>query len=304
LESSYFYLVKKYKLSEDMLSNNEIGFTYVNTHFEEKDKLPFLELLYVDAFIQYRINVIKVDKYKDDIQQKKQLVEASLNLVWYYHAIFLRCIWCEQYALSKLDYDTKKVRVKDSIQKVEAFMLEQEFKDCPKELLKDFEFIKRWLKTHTKSLKGIDRDTYNQKVVDKSYNKVEKPKKKVVKKRNVKQDIQTAISYIKFLSGENYKRENIMKDEEYQQLVKYVTYMVKHESLPENIKSIPQINTSNNNLRYTFYLIHKKLYTTNKKRPYFIDFLHKVFDQFHNTNRETTNTKFSVKPDQYENDVG
>ena len=136
-----------------------------------------------------------------------------------------------------------------------------------------------------------------------SYRKTSKPKKKIVKKKNIEQDIQIAIEYIDFLSGDNYKGEKIMNDKDYYRLVEYLRYLIEYEAVPENIDPIPQMNTTNEYIRYTFFLIHKELYTTARKRKYFIDFLHEAFSQFGNTEWKTTHTKFSVKPNQYENDV-
>lgn len=502
LDSYYKFIINKYNIPQEKITNGEIDFDYIDNHFEEKDKLPILQMLFIDSMLLLSKNLKLVTEYRKDPTKEKEMIEASNNVVWFNHEVFLRCIWCEQYELSFLDYDTKKVRVKDAIQKIEAYMLEEKFNNCPDELLKEFDFIKKWLETHSRSLEGINKETYNQKVLEMNKNKVTKEKaqknvkpidykerhpdgftfkdwkegkilffdlaisqgvltyedrnkiraaqkekyweevnnrleqrktilkkqcdrseakeilidntikyyewyfdinqsrqselnqyfyentpitflnktstkgqirlsrsffvnyivngaqrsldtlknaqnpiegmktflggthieslldldatyrfylwvqndfsnsnqnvskpKKQIGKSGTEHNLQIALSYISFMKDHNYANEKIMNDKDYDRLVKYVTYMIEYEAVPPKIERIPQINTSNEYIRYTFYLIHKALYTTKAKRNYFIHFLHNVFSQFQNTEWSTTNTKFSTKPNQYDKDT-
>jgi len=93
-----------------------------------------------------------------------------------------------------------------------------------------------------------------------------------------------------------------MEDVDFERLIEYTEYLIKNDALPNSVKAIPHINISNEFIRYTFYLIHKRIYGTNRIKPIFIDFLQTVFTQFKNTNYSTTKTKFSVKPPQYDTD--
>ncbi|MBL7473086.1 hypothetical protein [Robertkochia sediminum] len=112
-----------------------------------------------------------------------------------------------------------------------------------------------------------------------------------------------ARKYLNFFSGDNIKNTKIMAGEDYLRLLHYVDHLIEHCSVPEKVKSIPQIGVTSEYIRYTFYLIHKELYTTRPVRDYFIDFIHLVFAQFKDISTKTTKTKFSAKPTHYEVDM-
>ena len=113
----------------------------------------------------------------------------------------------------------------------------------------------------------------------------------------------TARTFLYFLSGNNPQQNKIMKDDDYNRLLQYVDTLIENEKLPVEIKKIPQINVSNGMIRYTFYLIHKELFTTKTIKPVWIDFIHAVFEQFNKTEWNTTKTKFSAKPSNYQHDM-
>jgi hypothetical protein len=122
-------------------------------------------------------------------------------------------------------------------------------------------------------------------------------------KANLDEQKSYATEHLAFLSGHNIKNEKIMTDTQYKQLLNYTYYLIEKETLPPNIKPIPQIGFASNGIRYTFYKIHEYLYGTQSIKQTWIDFIHEVFSQFKNAAKTTTKAKFSEKPNSYEADL-
>jgi hypothetical protein len=97
--------------------------------------------------------------------------------------------------------------------------------------------------------------------------------------------------------------EKIMPDEDFARLTTYICTLIDTETVPPNIQPISQTGTTSEYLRYTFYLIHKELYTTRPIRPEWIDLLHAVFIQFRDVEKATTRKKFSTVPTHYDTDI-
>lgn len=127
-----------------------------------------------------------------------------------------------------------------------------------------------------------------------------KPK---VQQTNPQEQKTTAHKLLYFLSGHNLKNEKIMSDNDFARLVQYVENLIDTGIVPADIKPIYTLNISNEYLRYTFYLIHKQLYSTRPIRPEWINLLHSVFSQFENVMFETTRKKFSTAPLHYDSDL-
>jgi hypothetical protein len=108
---------------------------------------------------------------------------------------------------------------------------------------------------------------------------------------------------IAFLSGYNRLNAKIMSETDFALLNTYICSLIDTGTMPTNIQQISQTGTTNEYLRYTFYLIHKELYTTRPIRPEWIDLLHAVFAQFNDVEKETTRKKFSTVPQHYETDI-
>ncbi|MDR1371815.1 MAG: hypothetical protein LBJ17_01620 [Dysgonamonadaceae bacterium] len=132
---------------------------------------------------------------------------------------------------------------------------------------------------------------------------------KTTKPRATQQKISTqkqkdiATKRIAFLSGYNRLNAKIMSDDDFYRLTTYICSLIDTGTVPTNIQQISQTNISNEYLRYTFYIIHKELYTTRPIRPEWIDLLHAVFAQFRDVEKETTRKKFSTVPQHYETDI-
>lgn len=123
------------------------------------------------------------------------------------------------------------------------------------------------------------------------------------KKTLIDQQIMKAEHILGILSGRNLMGAEIMSKNNFDKLLIYMRHTIEYEKIPESISAIPQLGISTGFLRFTFYQIHKELYTTKSIRLYFIDFLHAVFRQFEGENKKTTKTKFSEKPSSYDSDI-
>ena len=112
-----------------------------------------------------------------------------------------------------------------------------------------------------------------------------------------------ARKYLHFMSGNNPQQNKIMTEDDYNRMLRYVDDLIETGQVPDTIKPIPQTGVSTGMIRYTFYLIHKELYTTRPIRDPWIDFLLAVFTQFKDSTHATTKTTFSTKPPNYQHDM-
>ncbi len=128
---------------------------------------------------------------------------------------------------------------------------------------------------------------------------VEVKAKKTLKE---KQDI--ARDYIQFLGGVNLKNESIMSPKEYENLLEYTDYLIQFEEVPKGVSRIKPTMISKDHIKYTYYLIHKSLYGTNRVKDVFIYFLIAVFQEFEKKPAFTSiKANFSHKPGSYDKDV-
>ena len=102
--------------------------------------------------------------------------------------------------------------------------------------------------------------------------KTTKPKA-IQQKANPQKQKTTALKRIAYLSGYNLKNVKIMSDSDFINLTTYICALIDTDTVPQNIQPIQSTGVSNEYLRYTFYLIHKELYTTRPIRPEWIELL-------------------------------
>ena len=115
--------------------------------------------------------------------------------------------------------------------------------------------------------------------------------------RNPEEEKTIIYSNLEHLKGLNFNKEKILTDNEFKRLLKSVNYLVSHDDLPENTAPFKLIGISSNSIKYTFYCIHKEIFTTNKIHDSFINFLKVYFQNiFSNWDQKTIKIKFSVKP--------
>lgn len=111
-------------------------------------------------------------------------------------------------------------------------------------------------------------------------------------KEEYNSDVQIIISVLGYLKNNNDKRQKIMSDEQFNLMIKYVNFYVENNTFPQNIKKLDSLNISNNLLRFTFWVLHKKLYTTNSIRQEFIQLIKQIFSDFDNWEESTLKRKF------------
>lgn len=109
---------------------------------------------------------------------------------------------------------------------------------------------------------------------------------------NDSSDLQIITSVLGYLKNNNDKRQKIMLDDQFNLMIEYVNFYVENNTLPQNIKKIDSLNISNNLLRFTFWVLHKKLYTTNSIRHEFIQLIKQIFSDFDNWEESTLKRKF------------
>ncbi|MFN8429799.1 MAG: hypothetical protein U0V04_07460 [Spirosomataceae bacterium] len=109
-----------------------------------------------------------------------------------------------------------------------------------------------------------------------------------------------AYNHLAFFKGHNEYQRKIMQDTDFDRLIQLTYELIETDKVPFIAPALSKIDLTNHMIRYTFYLIHRELYGTNKIKDHWIDFIHKVFAQFQDTETTTTRIKFSVKPPKYE----
>ena len=91
-----------------------------------------------------------------------------------------------------------------------------------------------------------------------------------------------------------------MSDDDFNRLIEYTDELVINDTLPTgNFIAIQQIGISAEHIRYTFYRLHEKLFTTRRRRPKFYYFLRSVFRQLQTHEIETIRKKFKTHPKSY-----
>lgn len=108
-------------------------------------------------------------------------------------------------------------------------------------------------------------------------------------------DLQIITSILGYLRNENDRREKIMSDEQFNLMIEYVRFYVDNNIIPDNIKKLDSLKVSKNLLRFTFWVLHKKLYTTRPIRQDFIQLIKQIFSDFDEWEFETLKRKFGNK---------
>lgn len=104
----------------------------------------------------------------------------------------------------------------------------------------------------------------------------------------------TILSIFEYMKEENEKKEKILNDEDYQLLLKYITHLVEKEEIPYIEKQLKP-NISNDQLRFSFWVLHYELYTTKRKRKYFYEFIKAVLLNFSNSEITSIESQFGTK---------
>lgn len=117
-----------------------------------------------------------------------------------------------------------------------------------------------------------------------------------------KTDIEIIHSIFDYMKGLNEQKEKIFSDEDFNLLIKYTTELIEQEKIPVLEKQL-QPKISNDLLRFSFWVLHKELYTTKRIKPYFYDFVQVVFSNFKDSHISSIKSQFGtstrVKKDKF-----
>ena len=104
--------------------------------------------------------------------------------------------------------------------------------------------------------------------------------------------IETVLGYFK---GQNEYREQIMTIESYTKMIGYISYFIENNILPENLEKIPPLGISKQLLRFSFWVLHKHLYSNKRTNLEFLSLVKSMFSDFDDWEFETLKKKFGNK---------
>ncbi|MFK7000735.1 hypothetical protein [Flavobacterium oreochromis] len=98
-----------------------------------------------------------------------------------------------------------------------------------------------------------------------------------------------------YMQNKNQKGELILNVVDFNLLISYIKYLVKHEEVPSTVSRKLKPKLSNDLLRFSFWVLHKELYTRKRIRSYFYDFIKSVFENFSDSTIESIKKQFGTK---------
>ncbi|MBV7270141.1 hypothetical protein [Winogradskyella luteola] len=101
-------------------------------------------------------------------------------------------------------------------------------------------------------------------------------------------------SILKFMAGKNEKQETILSQDDFNRLIDYTNYLVENEEVPE-IESQLEPKITFELLRFTYWVLHKELYTTKRIKPCFYNFVKDMFVQSNNSQLSSIKKMFAVQ---------
>ncbi|ATA89583.1 hypothetical protein CGC58_07475 [Capnocytophaga stomatis] len=105
-----------------------------------------------------------------------------------------------------------------------------------------------------------------------------------------------------YMKGQNQAREIILSEADFNLLIQYTIHLVKKGEIPE-IETQLSPNIHQRLLAFSFWVLHKELYTTTRIKPHFISFLKNIFSNFENVSEESIRgfwgTKTQIKKDDF-----
>ena len=117
-----------------------------------------------------------------------------------------------------------------------------------------------------------------------------------------KTDIEIIHCVFDYMKGLNEQKEKIFSDEDFNLLIEYTTELIEQEKIPVVEKKL-QPKISNDLLRFSYWVLHKELYTTKRIKPYFYDFVQVVFLNFKDSHISSIKSQFGtskrVKKDKF-----
>lgn len=101
-------------------------------------------------------------------------------------------------------------------------------------------------------------------------------------------------SVLKYMADKNEKQEIILSQDDFNKLIEYTNYLVDKDEVPEiEIQLEPKITFEL--LRFTFWVLHKELYSTKRIKPHFYKFVRELFVQSNNYQLSSIKSSFAVQ---------
>lgn len=97
-----------------------------------------------------------------------------------------------------------------------------------------------------------------------------------------------------YFNGNNEKQEVILEEREFNLLIEHTAYLINEEKVP-TIKDKITPNLKNGNILLSYWVLHKNIYTTQKIRPYFYDFIKALFTNFESSEIKSIAKQFGTK---------
>ncbi len=109
-----------------------------------------------------------------------------------------------------------------------------------------------------------------------------------------KSNIELIHEIFDYMKGKNEKQEFILNEEDFNTLISYTTYLVENGEIPEIQNKITP-NLKKGLISYSYWVLHKELYTSNKIKPYFISFIKLLFSDFKDSQEKSIKNQFGSK---------
>ena len=101
-------------------------------------------------------------------------------------------------------------------------------------------------------------------------------------------------SVLKYMADKNEKQETILSQDDFNKLIDYTNFLVSNEEMPEIDEQLePKIIFEL--LRFTFWVLHKELYSTKRIKPCFCNFVKEVFVHSNNSHVSSIQKMFAVQ---------
>ncbi len=101
-------------------------------------------------------------------------------------------------------------------------------------------------------------------------------------------------SILQYMKGKNEKQKIILTESDYNLLIQYTTHLIEKEEVPVISKQL-EPDVTNDTIRFTYWALHKELYTTKQIRTYFYEFIKAVFTKFKDSEIKSIKSQFGTK---------
>lgn len=101
-------------------------------------------------------------------------------------------------------------------------------------------------------------------------------------------------SVLKYMAGKNEKQEIILSQDDFNKLMEYTNYLIDKDEVPD-IEAQLEPKITFELLRFTFWVLHKELYSTKRIKPHFYKIVKELFVQSNNYQLSSIKSSFAVQ---------